>query len=85
MSRFAEVFEKPAWFLGSSAYLFVWSICLQTGLSNVQYTREAGFLHTSKAQGRAFVGITKISHQESNVKGVGVCGYIIILCAFLKI
>lgn len=72
MSRFAEVFEKPAWFLGSSAYLFVWSTCLQIGLSNVQYTREAGLLHISKVQERALVGSVKIMHQESNVKNVGV-------------
>lgn len=68
------MFEKPAWFLGSSAYLFVWSIWLQIGLSNVQYTREAGLLYISKAQGRALMGIVKISHQESSVKGVHVCG-----------
>lgn len=73
MSRFAEVFEKPAWFLGSSAYLFVWSIYLQIGLSNVQYTREAGLLHILKAQGRALVGLIKILHQENGIKGVGVC------------
>lgn len=73
MSRFAEVFEKPAWFLGSSACLFVWSIYLQIGLSNVQYTREAGLLHILKAQGRALVGIIKILHQENGIKGVGVC------------
>lgn len=74
MPRFAEVFEKPAWFLGSSAYLFIWSICLQIGLSDVQYTREAGLLYISKAEGRALIAIIKILHQESNVKGVGVHG-----------
>lgn len=73
MSRFAEVFEKPAWFLGSSAYLFVWSTCLQIGLLNVHYTREAVLLHILKAQGRALVGIIKILHQENDVKGVDVC------------
>lgn len=60
MSRFAEVFEKPASFLGGNTCLSVWSMCLQIGLSDVQYTREAGLLCISKAQGRAFMGIIKI-------------------------
>lgn len=69
MSRFAEVFEKSAWFLRSSAYLLS-GARLQIGLSDVQYTGEAGLLHISKVQERALVGSVKILHQESNVKGV---------------
>lgn len=36
--------------------------------------KRTGLLHISKAQGKALTGIMKISHQESNVKGVGVWG-----------
>lgn len=45
--------------------------------------QEAGLLYISKAQGRALMGIVKISHQESSVKGVRVCG-VYHNCAFLK-